>query len=342
MNGLGSRLVQGFASLGQRDFRCLTFSTAALGFGQWFQQIGLGWLILEVTGSPAQIGVVAFIQGIMVLVASFPAGILADRYNRRDVLVWSTALGVFQALALAVLVFLSMVEPWHLYAFAFIGGLSNGISQPVRQALVFDLTSTALLTNAMTVNSMAQSVARVSGPPVAGILIGLFGTSSAFFVLSGLKVAAMAVTLLIPANAIPQTKVQTESPLASAASGLKYSLQNPLIRSLLIITSVGPILVYPYLQFLPVFAKDVLHGGSELYGVLATGVGWGSLLGLTVLAFMGDVQHKGKGYILTHVVYISMILAFARSDSVVLSMVFLMAQECAIRWGTCCPTPFSS
>ncbi len=324
MNGLLVRLSQSFASLGQRDFRYLTFSTAALGFGQWFQQIGLGWLILEVTGSAAQIGGVAFVQGIMLLLASFPAGVLADRYNRRDVLVWSTAIGVFQALALALLVFSDQVQVWHLYAFALIGGLANGISQPVRQAMVYDLTSRELLTNAMTVNSMAQSVARVSGPPVAGMLLGLFGTSSAFFVLSGLKLAAMALTMLIPTQALAQTSRRTESPFASIASGLKYSVRNPLIRALLIITSVGPILVYPYIQFLPIFAKDVLHGGPEIYGLLATGVGWGSLIGLSVLAVVGDVQNKGKVYIISHIAYIGMVLAFAQSESLALSMVFLI------------------
>lgn len=318
------RLIRSFASMQQRDFRFLTFSTAALGFGQWFQQIGLGWLVLELTGSAAQIGAVTFIQGIMVLVVSVPAGVLADRYSRRDVLVWTTGVGVAQALALAVLVVSGQTQTWHLYAFAFIGGVATGFTQPVRQALVYDLTTPELLTNAMTVSSLAQNVARVTGPPMAGAILGLLGTSSAFFVLAGLKVLAMTSTMLIRSSAQPRVLLQKESPFTSLTDGLRYSFRSPGIRALLVATTVAPVLVYPYVQYLPVFAKDVLHGGAETYGILASGVGWGSLLGLGVLVYLGDVRRKGTVFLASHAMYIGMVIAFSRAESLPVSMAFLV------------------
>lgn len=310
--------------MGQRSFRYLTFSSAALGFGQWVQRIGMGWLVLEVTGSATQLGVVTFLQGIMILAASIPAGVLADRYDRRNVLVWTTAVGVVQALALALLVETKLVALWHLYAFAIVAGLTNGVTAPVRQALVYDLTRPELLTNAMTVNSLAQNLARVTGPPLAGAVLGLFGTASTFFVLTGLKLLAMALTMLIQVQE-PQRKGPTRvSALASLVEGLRYSVSHPMIRALIIATSVAPLLVYPYIQFLPIFAKDVLHGGPEVFGILATGVGWGSLIGLSVLAYMGDVRRKGLVFFGAHFVYIAMVGAFARTDWLPLSMAFLI------------------
>ncbi|MBI4497635.1 MAG: MFS transporter, partial [Chloroflexi bacterium] len=283
------RLLHSFASLQQRDFRYLTFSTIALGFGQWVQQIGLGWLVLEVTKSAAQLGVVTFIQGIMILVSSLPAGVLSDRFSRRDVIVWSTSLSVAQALVLALLVVANLAETWHLYAFALVGGLAAGVSQPARQAFVYDVTDRALLTNALTVNSLAQNVARVTGPPLAGALIGFWGTASTFFVLAALKVLAMALTMLIHTRGQVATGEKKESALTSVVAGLRYSVGSRLILALLIATAIAPVLVYPYAGFLPVFAEDVLHGGPETYGILASGVGWGSLIGLSMLAYLGDV-----------------------------------------------------
>ncbi|MBI2888188.1 MAG: MFS transporter [Chloroflexi bacterium] len=324
MGFIPHRITQSFASLGQRSFRYLTFSSAALGFGQWVQRIGMGWLVLEVTGSATQLGVVTFLQGIMILAASIPAGVLADRYNRRNVLVWTTAVGVIQALALAMLVETNLVELWHLYAFSIVSGLTSGVTQPVRQALVYDLTRLELLTNAMTVNSLAQNLARVTGPPLAGAVLGLFGTASTFFVLTALKLLAMALTMAIQVQETRRPGPARVSALTSLVDGLRYSLSHPVIRALIIATSVAPLLVYPYIQFLPIFARDVLHGGPETFGILATGVGWGSLIGLSVLAYLGDVRRKGLVFLGAHFVYIALVGAFARADWLPLSMAFLV------------------
>ncbi|MCX6021759.1 MAG: MFS transporter, partial [Chloroflexi bacterium] len=194
---ISERLLQTFASMQQRDFRYLTFSTGSLGFAQWFQQIGQGWLVLEVTHSAGQVGVITFLRGITILLASPPAGVLSDRYSRRNVIVWTTFASVVQALALAALVFANMIESWHLWVFAIAGGLTQAVTQPARQAFVYDVTERELLTNALTVNSLAQNLARVSGPPLAGAIIGLLGNASLFLVLAVLNVVAMGLTMLI-------------------------------------------------------------------------------------------------------------------------------------------------
>ena len=318
------RLVRSFASMRQRDFRYLTLSTVSLGFGQWFQQIGLNWLVFQVTGSATQMGAITFLRGIMILAASLPAGVLSDRFSRRDVIVACTGVGVVQAVVLAVLVGTGLAEPWHLYIFAVIEGLATGVNQPARQAFVYDVTDRELLTNAMTVNSIAQNVARVSGPPLAGVIIGAWGSASVFFALAALKVLAMALTMLIRTRAQVGVGRKKESAMGSIMDGLRYSLGNRLTLALLIATTITPVLVYPYIQFMPVFAKDVLGGGPQTYGLLASGLAWGSLAGLAGLAYLGDVPHKGRIFIVTHVGYVVLLIAFARSEVLALSMACLI------------------
>ena len=181
-----------------------------------------------------------------------------------------------------------------------------------------------LLTNAVTVNSLAQNVSRVVGPPLAGAIIAAFGNASVFIVLAVLNVVAMGLTMLIRMQKQAAGRPSV-SMLASLTEGIRFSYQNRLMLALVLGTAITPIIVYPYVQFLPVFAQDVLHGGPQTYGLLASGLGWGSLVGLSVLALLGDVRNKGKIFVGSHIVYVVFVIAFAYSESVVLSMACLIA-----------------
>src|SRR5262249_38795371 len=150
-----------------------------------------------ITGSPAQMGGITFLRGMMVLLASLPAGVISDRFSRRTVLIWTTGLNAAQAVALALLVIAGLAQTWHLYVFAVIGGVTTALSQPARQAFVYDVTSRDLLTNSLAMNSLAGNISRITGPPLAGVVIGWFGNASAFFVLAVFNVVAMGLTMLI-------------------------------------------------------------------------------------------------------------------------------------------------
>ncbi|MCX6020996.1 MAG: MFS transporter [Chloroflexi bacterium] len=310
--------------MSQRDFRYLTLSSASLGFGQWFQQIGLGWLVFQLTGSPAQMGTITFVRGIMVLVASPPAGVLSDRFSRRTIIMWTALVNAAQAVALAVLVIAELAQPWHLYGFAIISGAIQAVAQPARQAFVYDVTTREMLTNAMAVNSLAQNLARVMGPPLAGVMIGLLGTASSFFMLAIFNLTALGFTSMIHTRTQFKPAQQKESPLTAMMGGLRYSLQHRLILALLLTTIIGPMLVFPWVQYLPVFATEVLNGGPETYGLLATGVGWGSLIGLLAVAYVGDIKRKGLAIVVGQIGYASMVLAFTRTDSLAVGMLCLV------------------
>ncbi|TAJ17545.1 MAG: MFS transporter, partial [Dehalococcoidia bacterium] len=159
-----------FESLKNRDFRLLTLSTISIGFGQWGQQIALGWLVFVLTHSAVQLANVAFIGGVLSLFLTPIGGIVADRYPRRTVIVCATLADTLQASVIAVLVLSGHVQVWHVYAFSLLTSLTTAMNQPARQAFVADLTTPETLPNAIAMNSIAQNISRILGPSLAGML----------------------------------------------------------------------------------------------------------------------------------------------------------------------------
>ncbi len=321
--GFSSKLEHSLGALRQRNFRNFILSSVALGFGQWFQQIGLGWLVFQSTGDAAQMGAIAGVRGLVVLVLSPLAGALSDRVNRRSLIVISTGVTLVQALGLAVLVGTDLIQLWHIYLFSFIEGAASSVNQPARQAFVGDVVGREGLSRAVPLNSMAQNIARISGPAIAGMVIGFAGTASVFYILAGLKVIAMAFTMMIAASTHQVMASKDESALETLGQGVHYSMTNKAILGMLIVSCIPALVIYPYVQFLPFFA-DRLHGGAQSYGILATGVGWGAIVGLSVLIALGEFNRKGVVMLVSQAIYPLMVACFALSSSFLWAMVFLV------------------
>ena len=316
------RLGHSFAALKERNFRYVILSTISLSFGQWFQQVGLAWLVFELTGSASQLGAISGVQGLVFLLMSPLAGILSDRLNRRRLLIATTGISAIQSLALAVLVASARVEVWHLYVFSLVGGAAMAFSQPVRQAFVFDVVGREGIARAVPVNSFAQNLARIVAPAAAGMIIGFAGTASVFYGVALLTLLAVGFTMLI--GATNQLKLDMkDSPWRTLSGGLRYSLSNPTILGLLVLAMIPTLMIFPYVGFLPFFAAK-LHGGAQGYGVLATGAGWGSLVGLFALMFVGEVKHKGKVMLLAQGLYPVAVALFSLSSNFVAAMAFLV------------------
>ena len=161
-----------FVSLRDRDYRLLWFGTVFVGFGQWGQQIGLNWLVFLLTDSAVQLGAVAFAGGILSLFLTPFAGVIADRYSRRMIILIATIAGALQSTMLAVLVLTDTVEVWHAYVFAILTAATQAMNNPARQAYVNDVSSPETLPNAIALASIAQNASRIVGPPLAGLIAG--------------------------------------------------------------------------------------------------------------------------------------------------------------------------
>jgi MFS family permease len=210
---------------------------------------------------------------------------------------------------------------WQLYITAFIGGFSSSVYNPVRQFLVFDAVGPKHLPNAIALNAMVNNMARLVGPGMAGFLIS-YSISSAFF---GKFLFFMVATLtLVPLRLSQSTPREREPVLASVRLGAGYVLRHPVLLRLILLQAIPSMLIYPYLQLVPLMAKNYLHVGSTGYGWLQTGVGIGSLVSVVLVATFADVRRKGVISSVALLAYMTMILSFSFSREYFLSLSFLI------------------
>lgn len=284
-----------FSSLRYADFRLLFFSTFLASGGNWIQQVTLGWLIYEITGSPFLVGALHGIRTLPFLFGSPLGGVLTDRFDRKKLLLGTQlALGVL-SLGFAALVITETVEIWHFFVFTLLSGVAWAINNPVRQAMVVNVLPNRDLLNGIALTNAAFNMQRIIGPALGGLLIALFGAGTNFFVQAALYLSVGFV--LIPMRSKPTERpegAEKESFLGSFVQGLRYVKGEPTTRALLILTTAPAILIIPFTTgLMPVFADDVVKVGPDGLGVLLMSFGAGSLVGPLFIAGRGDVSRRG-------------------------------------------------
>lgn len=315
-----------FVSLRDRDFRYLSLSTLSIGFGQWGQQIALNWLVFVLTGSAVQLGAVAFVGGIVSLAITPFGGVMADRYPRRLIIVLATFAGAVQAALIALLVLSDLVVLWHVYAFTVLSAVTAAVNQPARQAYVFDVSTEETLTNAIAVNSIAQNAARVVGPSLAGLLAAS-SLAAPFIFVAITRIVGTLATMRMSHGARNEEAATTrgsQNAVREVVAGFRYLAGDRRLAGLLALTALPAVLVYPYVSFMPIFAEEVLGGGSTTYGLMAAMVGVGSVIGLSVIAFLGEPRHRGRLMLAGLLIYLVLVVGFTQSELLLLSLVLLV------------------
>ena len=278
-------------ALAYNGFRLLLIGTVLTQMGQWIQQVALGWLVLDLTGSEFYLGLASFLRSIPMLFLSLPGGILADRVHQGRLLGIAQAFAAGFALALAILVALGSVEIWHVLALSFLSGSAMAMVFPVRQALVPAVVPRNVLANAIALNSAGNNVPRMAGPSLAGILIAVSGLAVCFFVqTAGLFLALWtSIAIRLPER---KQKLVARSPLADLAEAFRYIRGDRALFGLLLADAVPTVFGMPYISFLPAFARDLGIGSTGL-GLLMTAVGVGSVAGSIGFAMAGNFRRKG-------------------------------------------------
>lgn len=321
VRGFGSRT---FYSLRKYpDFRVLWAGNVGTMLGQWVQFAAQGYLVFHLTHSPFQVGAVGFTAGLSSVAASPFAGLITDRVSRRSVLVVVTLASAIIAVLLAGLIVTDIIEAWMLYPIALVEGITAAIGQPARQVMVYDVVENEDLANAVAVNSLGSNTMRIVGPSLAGALIGTAGIESAFAVQAVAYLFSVYATSRIRTRGEP-SGVSSASILASLADGIAYARRNHDVWLLVVMSGLPSLLVYPYVQYIPVFAEDVLHTGSLGFGFLASAVGYGSIVGAILAANLTDMRRRGHILIWTTFIYMVLVTAFALSNVYALSFSFLV------------------
>lgn len=320
IRGYGQRT---FSSLRIPDFRVLWIGNVGTMLGQWVQFAAQGYLVFHLTGSPFQVGAVGFVRGISSVTVSPFAGTITDRFSRRSVLMVMTAISATAATLVAALIISDVIQIWMLYPLSALEGFGDAINQPARQVMIYDVVGAEDLPNAVAVNSLGSNTMRIVGPSMAGALIGTVGIQAAFVVQAAAYAFSVFATSRIKTKGVPVGR-GTTTVLASTLDGISYSRSHPDVLLLVVMAGLPSLLVYPYVQFIPVFAKDVLHTGSLGFGFLASAVGYGSIVGALIAANLTQIKKRGQILVWTTFVYMALVTGFALSNNYALSFGLLV------------------
>jgi MFS family permease len=273
-------------ALNHRDFRLFWIGQSISSVGSWMQSVGLSWLVLELTNSPFRLGLVSALQFGPVLLLSAVAGVVVDRVpKRRLVLATQTAL-MLPAFALAGLAWTGWIRYWHVATLAAVIGLVNALDMPTRQSFLVEMVGREDLLNAIALNSTTFNAARVTGPALGGLLIARYGTSVAFL-LNALSFLAVVLSLTaIRAGSEPRPRRGT-TVREELMDGIRYATRTPLVALILGLVFAVSTFAMNHGVLVPLFAREVLHEGVHVFGLLMASLGAGAVVGAVAVAALG-------------------------------------------------------
>jgi MFS family permease len=285
----GISLRKTFSAFKHRNFRLYFFGQLISFTGTWMTTTAQGWLVYQLTGSKALLGVVAAAASAPMLFFATWGGWAADRYSKRSVIVCTQVCSMILSFAMAALVWTKIVQPWHIIILAVLGGITMAFDMPARQSFVIEMTSREDLMNAISLNSSAFNCARIVGPSIAGLLMAQVGISLCFL-FDGLSFIPVIAGLLMMRLPKRETNFGVDSgPLAQALEGFRYVWGHRRVLTILSLFTVVGIFGWSYSVLMPAFARDVLHLGANGYGLLMAGSGVGALAAALTVASAGHM-----------------------------------------------------
>jgi MFS family permease len=311
------------AALAYRDFRLLWFGALTSSIGTWMQKVAQAWLIVTLTGNASAffLGLDSFLGELPILLFILIGGVVADRYNRRRLMLMSQYVQMFAAFTLAALVFVDAVHIWHILLLSALTGLAQAFGGPAYQSLIPLLVEKKDLPNAVALNSIQFNLARVIGPLIAGAALTAFGMVACFGLngLSFLFVIAAILSLRVVHAPAPSTARLRDQ----LTGGLQYVRAQPQLVTLTIIAFLTAFFGFPVLTFLPVIVKDVFNQDVAFYTRLMTFAGAGAVLGALVVAWIGKHRHMGVMLLVLQGVFGAFVIALSFSRNILLTEVLL-------------------
>ena len=284
------------------------------------QQLALGWLVLQLTGSVAQLGLVVFLQGLPGMVLMVFAGAFADRVNRKTLLVVSQILLTSVILALALLYFTGVIQVWHIYVGGVLSGIVQAFNMPVRTAIVRDLVDRESIMNAVSLNNAIGMLSRIIAPAAAGFIIDWIGIGPALLMNAGFYTGGVVCQLFM--GGLPR-----QSPKASVGRevlvGVQFVASHPQLYTFILLTMTMGFFGQPYMQLTPAYATTVLGLGAQGTGMLLTAGGVGALCGSLLLAALGDYKYKERLLWTTIFLYNASLFLFSLVPNFALDLLIL-------------------
>ena len=312
-----------FAALRYRNYRLWFFGQATSLVGTWMQSVAQGWLVYQLTGSKLALGAISFAGSIPTLFLMLPAGVLADRFPKRKLLLMTQTAMMLCAFALAALAASGVLQVWHIGVLAFGLGVANSFDAPARQSLAVEMVEDRRdMMNAIAMNSTMFNLARIAGPAIGGVVLAHLGAVWCF-ALNGLSFLAVLVALW--RMRLPQVALapQNEPFAAQIVTGLRYIWGNTPIRTIIALVGVSSLFGLSYATLMPAYVVDVLHVGEAGLGSLSAAVGVGALIGSLAVASLGSFRRKGLLLAAGSLIFPLALLSFAQTRYLPLSLACL-------------------
>tara|TARA_B100000929_G_scaffold219442_1_gene176014 strand:+ start:113 stop:1342 length:1230 start_codon:yes stop_codon:yes gene_type:complete len=318
----GSRALRRLgAALAYRNFRILWCGSFVSTVGMWVQRVAQNWLILTLTGSAFYLGLASFMSDLPVLLFTLIGGVIADRHDRRYLLIGSQCIQMVPAFVLAALVYFNVVQIWQILLLAFITGCGQAFGGPAHQSLIPALVPKENLPNAIALNSIQFNLGRFIGPLIAGVTMTALGTAACFG-FNGLSFFVVIVALMsLRVKHLPPSTRQRM--LDELRSGLSYVRHQGSLTSLTSLAFITTLLGFPLLTLLPVIAQDVFAQGVEQYTRMMAFVGAGAVVGALTVAWLGKFRYMGVTLLFVQLAFGGLVVAFSFSRVMLLSEVLL-------------------
>jgi MFS family permease len=326
---LSSRYAHAWRALRHRNFRLYFTGQSISLIGTWMTRIATSWLVYRLTGSALLLGVVGFAGQIPTFLLAPFAGVLVDRLNRRNLLVWTQVLAGLQSLAIAALTLAKVITIHEIIALSAFQGLINAFDMPGRQSFLVQMVSDDTgkpekqdLSNAIALNSSIVNMARLVGPALAGLVIAAVGEGYCFAI-DGVSYIAVVVSLLMMRVPPSTLKRATTSMLEQLREGWSYVVNFRPIRTILTLFALLSLMGMPFIVLMPIFASQVLHGGPHTLGYLMGASGVGALVSALSLALRKSVRGLTTMIQIAAIMFGSGLILFGLSRHLALSL-FLM------------------
>ncbi len=292
INGGNSRISSTFRALKHRNFQLFFAGQFISLIGTWMQSVAQSWLVYSITGNVALLGLIGFAGQIPVFLLTTFGGAIADRYDRRKILIVTQSCSMTLAFILAALTLTGNIQVWHLFVLASMSGIINALDIPTRQSFVADMVAKEDLLNAVALNSSMFNGARIVGPAIAGILVSAVGEGWCFL---GNAVSYIAVIVGIFMMNIPKKEIAPSdaSAFEKIKEGFVFVRQTSPIRSLLLLLGLVSLMGMPYAVLMPIFAAQILNHGANGLGILMGASGLGALAAALLLASRKTLKGLG-------------------------------------------------
>ncbi len=318
------RIVEALSALRHRNYRLYWLGQLSSVLAQNMEGIAQSWLVLELTNSPLLLGLTGLAFAIPTITLTLLGGVIADRADRRRIMIFSQLGSASIFFILATLVVIQWVALWHVMTLAFLSGCIRAFDRPSRMALLPQMVPKEDIPNAVAVGGTIWQLNRLVGPAVAGVLIYLVGIGPTFYFCFFASLSAVCLWLGIRFEHQP-TAVSSGGLLQHMMDGLNFIRKNELYYTFIGMTFFNSIFGMSYLILMPVFARDVLNVGSQGFGFLQSAGGLGALLGVFAVAYFSHSGGKGRQVIGGAIIFGLLLIIFALSKSYPLSLILACA-----------------